>query len=141
MGFLSCPSPTDNVCDVPHRRALRLNSIISHTNRFTDTRYATIGVIQYLQIIRQPRSLSPLPCIEQVAPLRHTRQGLRRFARELSCSVDSTVRRAAHRSRGAAPRRNAIVAAFNGRSYHKTRPHRNLVGSITTHEAKCLYEP
>jgi hypothetical protein len=38
MGFLSCPLPTDNVCDVPHRRDLGLNSIISYANRFTDTR-------------------------------------------------------------------------------------------------------
>jgi hypothetical protein len=37
MGFLVSPSPTDNVCDVPHRRALGPNSIISHANLFTDT--------------------------------------------------------------------------------------------------------
>jgi hypothetical protein len=43
MGFLVSPSPTDNVCDVPHRRTLGLNSIISYANLFTDTRHATIG--------------------------------------------------------------------------------------------------
>ncbi|KAF1973945.1 hypothetical protein BU23DRAFT_127268 [Bimuria novae-zelandiae CBS 107.79] len=45
-----------------------------------------------LQVIRQPRPLSPLPCVEGVVPPRHTQQGLRRFARELSCSVDLTAR-------------------------------------------------
>ena len=37
MGFLASPSPTDNVCDVPHRRALELNSITSRANYLTDT--------------------------------------------------------------------------------------------------------
>jgi len=42
-----------------------------------------------LQINRQPRLLSPCPVSKGVVPLRHIRQGLRRFARELSYSVDS----------------------------------------------------
>jgi hypothetical protein len=32
MGFLVSPLSTDNVCDIPYRRALRLNDIISHAN-------------------------------------------------------------------------------------------------------------
>ncbi|KAH8621950.1 hypothetical protein IG631_23345 [Alternaria alternata] len=37
MGFLVSLLLTDNVCDVPHRRSLGLNSITSHANPFTDT--------------------------------------------------------------------------------------------------------
>ncbi|ENI00823.1 hypothetical protein COCC4DRAFT_149287, partial [Bipolaris maydis ATCC 48331] len=59
MGFLASPSPSDNVCNVPHRRALELNGIISHANYLTDTWYATIGATIHLQITRQPRPLSP----------------------------------------------------------------------------------
>jgi hypothetical protein len=59
MGFLASLSPTDNVCDVPHRRAFGLNGITSHANILTDTRHATIGANTYLQIIRQPCPLSP----------------------------------------------------------------------------------
>ncbi|KAK7177853.1 hypothetical protein PSPO01_16096 [Paraphaeosphaeria sporulosa] len=90
MGFLVSPSPTDNVCDVPHRRALGLNGITSHTNHLTYTRHATIGATQYSSH-RQPRPLSPLSCVERVVPL-DTRQGLEKFARELSYSVDLTAR-------------------------------------------------
>lgn len=43
MGFLASLSPSDNLCNIPHRRALELNGIISHANYLTDTRYATIG--------------------------------------------------------------------------------------------------
>ena len=56
--------------DVPHRRALGLNSITSHAYHLTDIRYATISVTIHSQIIRQPRPLSPL-CVEGVVPLRH----------------------------------------------------------------------
>jgi hypothetical protein len=59
MGFLASLSPSDKVCDVPRRRALGLNSIISHANILTETRHATIGATTYLHIIRQPRLLSP----------------------------------------------------------------------------------
>ena len=58
-GLPVSPSPTNNVCNVPHRRALRLNGITSHANILTDTRHATIGANTYLQIIRQPCPLSP----------------------------------------------------------------------------------
>ncbi|KAJ6276467.1 hypothetical protein J3E71DRAFT_357460 [Bipolaris maydis] len=42
MGFLASPSPSDNVCNVPHGRALELNGIISHANYLTDTRHAIV---------------------------------------------------------------------------------------------------
>jgi hypothetical protein len=59
MGFLVSLSPTDNACDVPHRRAFGLNGITSHANILTDTRHATIiGANTNLQITRQPRPLS-----------------------------------------------------------------------------------
>jgi hypothetical protein len=58
MGSLASPSPSDNVCNVPHRRALELNGIISHANYLTDTRHAAIGATTCLQITRQPCPLS-----------------------------------------------------------------------------------
>jgi len=91
-GFLVSPSPTDNVCNVPHRRAFGLNGITSHANLFTDTRHATIGATH---TYRSPDSLvhcRPHPVSKAWCPFDTTRQGLRRFARELSCSVGSTTR-------------------------------------------------
>jgi hypothetical protein len=69
MGFLVSPSLSDNVCNVPHRRALGLNSITSHTDHVTDARHAIIGATTYLQIIRQPRPLSPHPLSKEWCPL------------------------------------------------------------------------
>ena len=90
MGFPVGPSPTDNVCNVPHRRTINSNGIISRMNRLTDIRHATIGAT-ILQLYRQLCPLSPPARVKGLVPLRHTRKGLRRFMRELSCSVDSTA--------------------------------------------------
>jgi hypothetical protein len=43
MGFLVSPSPSDNACNVPHRRALGLNNTTSRANQLTDIWHATIG--------------------------------------------------------------------------------------------------
>jgi hypothetical protein len=59
IGFLASPLSSDNVCNVPHRRALELNGIISYANHLTDARHATISATTYLQITRQPCPLSP----------------------------------------------------------------------------------
>ncbi|KAF5844369.1 hypothetical protein GGP41_004492 [Bipolaris sorokiniana] len=48
MGSLASPSPSDNICKVPHRRAFELNGIISHANHLTDSWHATIGAAIYL---------------------------------------------------------------------------------------------
>jgi hypothetical protein len=68
MGFLVSPSLSDNACNVPHRRALALNSITSRANQLADTRHATIGATTYLQIIRQPRPLSPYLVLKEWCP-------------------------------------------------------------------------
>ncbi|KAF1922515.1 uncharacterized protein M421DRAFT_355399 [Didymella exigua CBS 183.55] len=91
MGFLASPSPSDKVCNVPHRRALGLNSITSHANHFTDIP-ACYHRCHNTLTDHQTASSTVAPRVEGVVTLRHTRQGLRRFARELSCSVSSTTR-------------------------------------------------
>ncbi|KAF1924627.1 uncharacterized protein M421DRAFT_278242 [Didymella exigua CBS 183.55] len=91
MGFLASPSSSDNVCNVPHRRALGLNSITSRANHLTDIPACYYRCHNTLTD-HQTASSTVAPRVEGVVHLRHTRQGLRRFARELSCSVGSTAR-------------------------------------------------
>jgi len=71
MGFLVSPSPTDNVCDVPHRRALGLNGITSHTNHLTDTRHATIGATQYCRLSDSLVHCRPYPVSKEWCPSTH----------------------------------------------------------------------
>ncbi|KAF2844386.1 hypothetical protein T440DRAFT_327749 [Plenodomus tracheiphilus IPT5] len=92
MGFLASPSPFDNVCDVPHRRALRLNSIIPHANLFTDTP-ACYHRCHNTLTDDQTALPTVAPRVEEVVPPRHTRQGLRnltqRYAYEASSTADT----------------------------------------------------
>jgi DMSO/TMAO reductase YedYZ heme-binding membrane subunit len=69
MGFLVSPSPTDNVCDVPHRRALGLNGITFYTNHLTDTRHATIGATQYCRLTDSLVHCRPYPVSKEWCPL------------------------------------------------------------------------
>lgn len=101
----------DNVCEVPYRRALEENGIISHANRALDNRHATIDATQYYG---PPDSLAhcrPPPVTERLVTSRHTRQGLRRFKRELSCLVIRRLARAEHRIYGVGQERMSLPAS------------------------------
>ena len=71
------------------------------------------------------------PSVQGVVPLQHTRQGLRRFAPEISYSVGSTARTSRASLLWAALRRNAAAAALGDRPHHIIQPHRNLVDDTT----------
>lgn len=93
MGFLVSPSPTDKVCDVPHRRALGPNGITSHANLFTDTPACYHRCHKILTDHQTALStVAPTVASKDWPPFDAARQGLRRFARELSSSVGLTAR-------------------------------------------------
>jgi len=72
MGFLVSPLPTDNVCDVPHRRALGLNSITSRANYLTDTPACYHRCHNILTDHQTASStVAPTPCRRSGAPSTH----------------------------------------------------------------------
>ncbi|KXS95819.1 hypothetical protein AC579_3731 [Pseudocercospora musae] len=54
----------DNVCNVPHRRALEQNGIVSLANRIPATRHATIDATQDYGHQKALPTVAPKPCRE-----------------------------------------------------------------------------
>ena len=135
MGFLAGPSPTDNVCNVPHRRVLGPNGIISHANRLTDNPACYVRCHNTLRLHRQPRPLS-LPCQRSGDPSTHPTRSEEIRGRALMLSrLDGTHERSIalvelRHDKGLLPLRSAAG------SHLTPWPHRNLVGGNKTRWSK-----
>ena len=63
MGFLTSPSPSDNACNVPHRRALGLNNTTSRANQLTDIWHATTGTYNTYRPSDSLVQANPIPFV------------------------------------------------------------------------------